>query len=134
MASKSTSGASEEDSPSRLMDERVPTLFLSDLPIPTPPPMSDLLNMTSRFDFGFRSPDLGRLNRPRGFTRNSFASLRDFGSPLMSRAEYTLAATNNRNWRMPQRPVIKIARCRLANYIYFIRFIHKRRIEFFNIL
>lgn len=94
---------------------RTPPLCLSDLPVPPPPPMSDLL-VTTRFDFGFRSPDLGgrSLARPRGFTRNSFASLRDFGSPLMSRAEYTLAATA-RSWRMPQRPVIKIARCRLGH-------------------
>lgn len=96
--------------------EAIPPLFLSDLPIPPPPPMNELL-MTSRFDFGFRSPDLNRsLARPRGFMRNSLACLRDFGSPLMSRAEYSLA----RSWRMPQRPVIKVARCRLD--IFFISF------------
>lgn len=109
-------------------------LCLSDLPIPPPPPMQ-ALQMTSRYDVmrtGFSTyrnvmshrnstTDLGgRAARPRCFGRYSMSvsSLRgpEFGSPLMSRAEFTLAPPA-RSWRMPYRPVIKVARCRFEDVL-----------------
>lgn len=128
---------STDESMGRTMDPS--PLCLSDLPIPTPPPMHPLL-MTSRYDlsslsnisslstirslsgystFRGRNSEFGTAGRavarPRCFGRYSMSanSLRgpEFGSPMMARAEFNLAP-QARSWRMPNRPVIKVATCR----------------------